>query len=354
MSRPLISARVLAAYPDVIAEIGGSAVVPHGFAAAGLPMQIAGRQDIFMPELGLAALVEACARRLGDRDFGLRLTERLDISGYGAWGHYLLGAPSLGEALHRLGKAMRYHASHDAFRVQRTGDELRLSYGLSVAGCVGARHLAPQPVQLLGSLIRRYVGAEWRPLRVELSTPRPPRPTVYEDLFQCPVLFDKPAEAIVIERERAGCNGWPTTRAGLVSLSDLRRIVNRRAPKGMADGIRETIRMRLFDGEVDIDGVAASLGLGSRTLQRRLVDEGTTFRGLLAQVRTERARELLVETETPIIQIALDLGYSSSTHFARAFRKRTGLPPSRFRSMSNVSQADGHAIVATPSDQPCR
>lgn len=47
--------------------------------------------------------------------------------------------------------------------------------------------------------------------------------------------------------------------------------------------------------------------------------------------RIERAKKSLIETEMQITDIALELGYSSSQHFATAFKRITGLSPREFR-----------------------
>ncbi len=43
------------------------------------------------------------------------------------------------------------------------------------------------------------------------------------------------------------------------------------------------------------------------------------------------AAELLAEQTIPVADVARLVGYSSGTHFARAFRRRYGLSPARFR-----------------------
>lgn len=47
--------------------------------------------------------------------------------------------------------------------------------------------------------------------------------------------------------------------------------------------------------------------------------------------RVEKARLLLQETDTSIIEIGMSVGYSSPSHFAQVFRRETGLPPSHYR-----------------------
>jgi AraC family transcriptional regulator len=47
--------------------------------------------------------------------------------------------------------------------------------------------------------------------------------------------------------------------------------------------------------------------------------------------RIERARELLRQPETTVLDVALACGFSSQSHFASAFRLFTGLTPRRYR-----------------------
>lgn len=49
------------------------------------------------------------------------------------------------------------------------------------------------------------------------------------------------------------------------------------------------------------------------------------------RLRMERARRLLRETSRPVIEIALDVGYTSASHFAQVFRREVGVSPSDYR-----------------------
>lgn len=51
----------------------------------------------------------------------------------------------------------------------------------------------------------------------------------------------------------------------------------------------------------------------------------------LIRLRMERARQLLRETSRPVIEIGLEVGYSSASHFAQVFRRETGVAPSDYR-----------------------
>jgi AraC-like DNA-binding protein len=168
-------------------------------------------------------------------------------------------------------------------------------------------------------------------LRVEFDFPRPRSQTRYEDLFRCPVIFGMPSIAVAFERDALKNNRGPFTGQKTVTYSDLRRTASPPAPTNLISKVTEVIRLKLMDAVVSIDSVARHLELGPRTLQRRLNDEGTAYRALVSQVRAELALELLRETETPVIDIAVELGYSSSACFSRAFSKTVGLPPNEIR-----------------------
>lgn len=47
--------------------------------------------------------------------------------------------------------------------------------------------------------------------------------------------------------------------------------------------------------------------------------------------RVAKAQQLLQETDTSIIEIGMNVGYSSPSHFAQIFRRETGLSPSDYR-----------------------
>ncbi|MDH3493756.1 MAG: AraC family transcriptional regulator [Acidobacteriota bacterium] len=60
--------------------------------------------------------------------------------------------------------------------------------------------------------------------------------------------------------------------------------------------------------------------------------EDCTAGDYLRNVRIRKARHELLSTKTPLVDIALDTGFSDQAHFSRSFKKATGMTPSKFRS----------------------
>jgi AraC-like DNA-binding protein len=69
-----------------------------------------------------------------------------------------------------------------------------------------------------------------------------------------------------------------------------------------------------------------------RTLQRRLGDEGTSFAGLVDEVRHELSRALVRRTDLSLVEVAARVGFAELSTFSRAFKRWTGLAPGAYRS----------------------
>lgn len=82
---------------------------------------------------------------------------------------------------------------------------------------------------------------------------------------------------------------------------------------------------------VTLDEIATGLGLGPRTLTRRLEQDGTSFRAIKDALRRDMAIRDLNEGAATIEDISQNLGFSSAANFHRAFRRWTGTTPGVFR-----------------------
>jgi AraC-like DNA-binding protein len=71
-----------------------------------------------------------------------------------------------------------------------------------------------------------------------------------------------------------------------------------------------------------------------RTLQRRLNDEGASYKGILDETRRELAAHYMAESHRSINEITYLLGFSEPSNFSRAFRRWTGKSPSAYRAQS--------------------
>jgi len=95
--------------------------------------------------------------------------------------------------------------------------------------------------------------------------------------------------------------------------------------------VKWIVKRSLTGGCPDIQTVASELGMSNRTLQRRLIDEGTNFKNVLTHVRHEQAIEYLADLSLDIKEVAFMIGYEDQNSFYRAFRLWEGNTPSNWR-----------------------
>jgi AraC-like DNA-binding protein len=98
----------------------------------------------------------------------------------------------------------------------------------------------------------------------------------------------------------------------------------------MMSQVARVLREALRTDEAHVDRIAKRLGLTSRSLQRRLKDEGTSFNAVREDVRRQLSRRYLDEGLS-IAEISFLLGFSEPSAFFRAFKRWNGVTPHEAR-----------------------
>lgn len=158
-------------------------------------------------------------------------------------------------------------------------------------------------------------------------------PREYEAILHCPVRFRCSELEIVITEEMLATRLRTHSPDVAPLLEDeARRELALVTSVELSPRINAALRRALERGEeTSADSIAAQLGLSVRTLQRRLEEEGSSFRAALDRARCERARKRLSEPNVSISCIADELGFADVAAFSKAFRRWTGTPPSALR-----------------------
>lgn len=111
--------------------------------------------------------------------------------------------------------------------------------------------------------------------------------------------------------------------------------------------VREFLHQNL-DKAVDLDGLASYVGLSRFHFTREFkASFGVPPHKYLLNLRIQRASELLRTTKSPITDIALDVGFSCSSDFSRAFKQILNCSPREFRSLHRCGQGATSGSVLT-------
>jgi AraC-like DNA-binding protein len=190
------------------------------------------------------------------------------------------------------------------------------------------------------SIGRLGTGTRLSPVRVEFLQPRAHVKTI-ERHFGCPVICGAPRNAIVF---RAADSERPfVTRnaelLGLLAPQFEEELKQEGGDENFVERVRVALQQKLTGQRPTIDDIADAFHLSSRTLQRRLQEEGSSFQRVLDDARHQLARHYLKNSVLELNEAAYLLGYEDGSSFVRAFRTWEGIPPARWREMQRAEAA---------------
>lgn len=110
-----------------------------------------------------------------------------------------------------------------------------------------------------------------------------------------------------------------------------------RYPNALTD---ETLNAKKFTALIGSDptqswtlaSAAAVLAVSSRTIQRRLQTEGTSFQRVLREARVAMSAKMLATGDDTLAEIGYRSGFADQAHFQREFRTATAMTPGEYRS----------------------
>jgi AraC-like DNA-binding protein len=301
------------------------------FARAGLDFDKLGDPEARYPVQTTALLWRLAVQATGDASFGLEVARHTSPTTFHALGFSLAASASLREAFERLVRYYRLVSDAATIHFEDRGDAYRVSVRTSALA-----HPSPEAVDALVAvavrLCRSLADRKFAPLRVELQRAAPPDPTPFLRYFRAPVVFGAEENALTLAKapcdERLqGANAELARANDLIAAQALARWESAR----LADRVRTVLLDRLPNGAQSQASVARLLGMGTRTLQRRLAEEATSYGDLVDATRRELAMAYLREGHQSVADIGYLLGFSGGAAFSRAFRRWTGKSPSEFQ-----------------------
>ncbi len=290
---------------------------------AGIREQQLRDPDARVPFSSMRPLWDAVIRRAADPTLGLSIGSSLRTRQFGIVGYVMYYSPSLGMAFRDLCRYVRI-ISEAAQLTIVFDDDVATLRSRQDPSLHDLRHPAETDMAAAVAVARELTGTELVPARVRLTSPRPADDAPYRAMFRTKVEFDCAfSELALTSAQRA----VPTVAADsalagyLHELADIRLAELGPAAPTLVCEVRNAILVTLPHGKPEIRRVAESMGLSSRTLQRKLREAGTSFSSILESLRRELSDELRQNRGFSASEVAFLLGYSESSAYQRAARR---------------------------------
>ena len=184
-------------------------------------------------------------------------------------------------------------------------------------------------------MIQLAAGKNWKPLVVHLMMD-PNRVIPSNRLLDgCRLEFSRPYTAISLPA------GLLDARVQLGPGTDdiaspLEEIIDK---SEFLTALQTIIDQYVLEKDLSINVIADLSECSPRTLQRLLSEQGLKYNDMVQNARMRHSVAMIRDSDLSITQIALQLGYNDTAHFTRAFRRWTGVTPSKYR--RNAHTADG-------------
>ncbi|RCW44332.1 response regulator transcription factor [Paenibacillus prosopidis] len=105
---------------------------------------------------------------------------------------------------------------------------------------------------------------------------------------------------------------------------------------------KDYIRETYMEADMSLEAFANLMNVSPVYLSRIIKQElGTSFVGLVTQMRISKAIQLLNATDLPINEIAEKVGYDTQHYFSTAFKKAVGVSPIQYRKGAAFQEEDG-------------
>lgn len=269
----------------------------------------------------------------GDPTIGLKLGEPFVPQRYGLFGYALLSAATFRHALTLTEKFGRLTFSFFSFRFGVSGGDAWFSMAdpppldRDLVDLYLDRDLSAAQVDFAEILGQPFILQE-----VHVTHDGHGRAQAYRDHFKCDVRFGADCGKFLFDAQLLD---GPLPQSDPASSRHFQQqcqmlIAKLSSQSHFVDDVRMLVLARpgYFP---DIDAVAERMEMSTRTLRRRLKEEGRSYRELLDEVRYGLAKEYLADTSLPMEEIATLLGYTEPGNFSHAFRRWSGHAPSEWR-----------------------
>jgi len=284
-----------------------------------------------------AALLEYCNEQSGRTDFSIQVAKKFHPGMFHALGYAMLSSNSLNDALQRIVQYKRVVSNSCKLKMSEHDQNVDFEMcavthadsGKNVLSLLSCETFLATVIQLM----RGLVGFNISPIKISIAFPKPDHCTQYlDEFFQCPIVFETNATTLTFDAAQLGS---PLLSANtMISQTNeqiLDKFLSRIDKHDLTYLIKNEIHDVLVLGAPSQIEIANKLGLSVRDLQRKLNNQGTSYKEILEQTRYKLTMDYVQQPHLSLSEISYLVGFSSVCNFNRAFKRWTDSTPGEFR-----------------------
>jgi AraC-like DNA-binding protein len=313
-------------------------VVPALLRRAGLPVGLFDQEKVYVTTAQLFALWRCVGEVCSDPAIGLKLGSETRLARTHPAGIAVLCSRTFEDALERLARYKQLTCPEE-IRIERKSEEASVEFFYVEAAEAQPDLLVDMVFSWILSVGRHGADSQITPLRVELARSAKQR-AIFENHYGCRVRFKADRNALVFRSRDLDCP-FVTHNEELLAVVGAHletELEAKSARANVGEQVKETLSRSMAGKRPTLEDVAKELGLGARTLQRRLTDSGLTFQTLVEDTRRQLAHHFLKQRAVELNETAFLLGFEDANSFFRAFQIWEGISPGEWRSQNCLEE----------------
>ncbi len=263
---------------------------------------------------------------------GLLVGERLVATTHGMVGFAAVNSGTVGQALEIVERFARLRTPLFTIAHEDDGQEVRITFSEMLPLGDIQRPLLEAVVLSIKNVLDTITMGACRVREVAFPFPAPEYAAFARDIFGCEVSYGQTWAGLSSSRDVLDV---PTKLADATAFQEAAQVCQRELDRLVAnETLGARVRRLLLEKQRGFPALAVTarmLHMTPRTLHRRLVAEGTSYRAQLEAVRHTLAVEHVKSGRFSLDEIAYRLGYTDLANFRRAFKRWESLPPSLFK-----------------------
>lgn len=282
-------------------------------------------------------IISYCNNKLACHNFSILVAEQFHPSTFHAIGYAMMSAKTLQDALGYIGHYQRIISN--TCNITNYEDGELLIFEMNIFTYEGTNRpvlsltLVETFLATIIRLARELIGFDFAPEKVCFAYSKPNNDITYlEDFFNCNIEFNSNKTAIFFNLKQ--------TQKKLICGNPLithtyEKVLDEFLVRVDKNDLNHLVKCKVFDllplGAPSQSDIAENLGISLRTLQRKLHDQGTTYKAILEDTRKKLAMDYIMQQHLSLSEIGYLVGFSSAGNFHRAFKRWTNQTPGDYR-----------------------
>ena len=271
-----------------------------------------------------------------DENLGLHLAEELMLKGTEYVDNIMKSSPSIEEAFQNAVSYSRLISDALICSMEKNESTTKISFDINPNWAVFPSPIVQQIIDL--TLTCTFKSISWLTQKnysaKEVHLNYLPKKYIneYFRIFDCSIKFKETTPAIIFQNpiiEQSIASNNPSLLSTL--KEEANQILKTKISEADIINSVKSIILENLPQKSNLQEVANKLHLSTRTLQRSILKNNTTFKEIEADILISLSKKLIVHESRNLDEVAYLLGFSESSSFIRFFKKKMGITPIKYR-----------------------